>query len=172
MAEQPTGTESQAPAAHGAGGDASTRVSILTPSYARDFDLCADLNRSILAFSPDDVAHHVIVPRRDLGLLARLQGSRAQIHCAADFLPRLFLTVPLGVRVALITPGLVRPALAGVLAAGIALLTARITGPHPFVQLCVAGSAGLLAYVVAAVKQEQLREWATTLRRKEAHGVE
>ena len=40
-----------------------TRMAVITPSFAPDFELCADLNRSVLAHSPDSVRHHIIVPR-------------------------------------------------------------------------------------------------------------
>lgn len=59
-----------------------------------------------------------------------------------------------------ITPvalSLVRPLLSAVLAAVVATLVVRVSGSVPLVQLAVAGTAGLLAYVVVAVPWEQLR---------------
>jgi hypothetical protein len=70
------------------------RMSVITKSFAPDFDLCADLHRSVLACAPDTVHHHIIVPRQDLDLFDRLAGSRTHIHCEADFLPRSFVPVP------------------------------------------------------------------------------
>jgi hypothetical protein len=71
-----------------------TRLAVLTPSYAPDFELCADLHRSVLAHSPESVQHHLVVPRRDLSLFAELSGPRTHIHCESDFLPRSFVPLP------------------------------------------------------------------------------
>lgn len=73
-----------------------------------------------------------------------------------------------GVRVTPIGPALVRPLLAGAVAGVVALLVARVSGPYPFVQLAVAGTAGLLAYVAVAARPEQHRRWFATIRREEA----
>lgn len=71
-----------------------TRLAVITPSYEPDFGLCQDLNRSVLENAPETVHHHIIVPRRDLGLFARLAGPRTHIRCEADFLPSSFVSVP------------------------------------------------------------------------------
>lgn len=71
-----------------------TRMAIITPSFGPDFELCADLHRSVLRNAPDNVHHHIIVPRRDLELFAKLAGPRAQIQCEADFLPASFVPLP------------------------------------------------------------------------------
>jgi hypothetical protein len=71
-----------------------TRLSVITPSFAADFELCADLNRSVLEYSSDPIHHHIIVPRRDLKLFSGLAGSRTHIHCEDYFLPRWFVRVP------------------------------------------------------------------------------
>jgi hypothetical protein len=70
------------------------RLAIITPSYAPDFELCADLHRSVQAFCPSTVEHHIIVPRLDLGLFRRLDGDRVQVHDVAEFLPRSFVALP------------------------------------------------------------------------------
>jgi Family of unknown function (DUF6492) len=69
-------------------------LAVLTPSYAPDFELCVDLHRSVLAHSPESVHHHLVVPRADLDLFARLAGPRTHIHCESDFLPRSFVPLP------------------------------------------------------------------------------
>jgi PST family polysaccharide transporter len=74
----------------------------------------------------------------------------------------------IGVDVAPIGPALVRPVLAAILAGAVALLVARFTGPHSFVRLAVAGTAGLLVYLPAAVPMNQLRHWLAALRRTTA----
>jgi hypothetical protein len=71
-----------------------TRLAVLTPSYAPDFELCADLHRSVLANSPDAVVHHLVVPHRDRTLFGRLAGPRTVVHSESDFLPRGFVPLP------------------------------------------------------------------------------
>ena len=71
-----------------------TRLAVITPSYQPDFGLCEDLDRSVLENSPESVHHHIIVPRKDLELFARLAGPRTHIRCEADFLPSSFVPVP------------------------------------------------------------------------------
>src|SRR5262245_53074874 len=70
------------------------RMSVITKSFAPDFELCADLHRSVLDYSPDSVHHHIIVPRSDLKLFGRLAGPRTHIRCETDVLPRWFVPVP------------------------------------------------------------------------------
>jgi hypothetical protein len=70
------------------------QLAVITPSYEPDFELCKDLNRSLIANSPETVHHHIIVPRRDVGLFAQLAGPRTHIRREADFLPSSFVPVP------------------------------------------------------------------------------
>ena len=70
------------------------RMSIITPSYAPDFELCADLHRSVLEYLPSSVHHHIIVSRSDLKLFGQLAGPRTHIRCETDVLPRWFVPVP------------------------------------------------------------------------------
>jgi hypothetical protein len=72
------------------------RMAVITPSFAPDFQMCADLNRSVLACSPETIHHHIIVPRSDLGLFRQLAGPRTRIRCESDLLPRSFIPVPFG----------------------------------------------------------------------------
>lgn len=71
-----------------------TRLAVITKSYAPDFEQCVALNRSVLENSPGPVHHHIIAPRSDIKLFARLAGPRTHIRCEADFLPRAFVPVP------------------------------------------------------------------------------
>ncbi|WBB69597.1 DUF6492 family protein [Micromonospora sp. WMMD812] len=73
-----------------------SRLAVITPSFGPDFERCADLHRSVLAYSPESVRHHIIVPRRDLTRFRRLAGPRTVIHDEADFLPRTFRSLPGG----------------------------------------------------------------------------
>jgi hypothetical protein len=70
------------------------RMSVITRSFAPDFELCADLNRSVREYSPDSVHHHIVVARSDLKLFGRLAGPRTHIRCETDLLPRSFVPVP------------------------------------------------------------------------------
>ncbi|ROO62208.1 hypothetical protein EDC02_4179 [Micromonospora sp. Llam0] len=70
------------------------RLDIITPSFAPDFELCADLQRSVLAHTPDSVRQQIIVPRRDLALFGQLAGPRVRVRPVADFLPRSLFAVP------------------------------------------------------------------------------
>jgi hypothetical protein len=72
-----------------------TRMTVITKSYAPDYELCASLNRSVLENSSDTIQHHIIVPPPDLKQFRRLAGSRTHIRCETDFLPRTFVRVPL-----------------------------------------------------------------------------
>src|ERR1700676_4401949 len=72
------------------------RMSVFTKSFAPDFELCADLHRSVIEYSPESVHHHIVVPRSDLNLFGRLAGSRTHIRCEAEFLPSSFLALPFG----------------------------------------------------------------------------
>ena len=71
-----------------------TRMSVITPSFAPDFEMCADLHRSVLEYLPSSVHHHIIVPRSDLKLFVQLAGPSTHIHCEADLLPPSFVRVP------------------------------------------------------------------------------
>jgi PST family polysaccharide transporter len=91
----------------------------------------------------------------------------------------LLVAIPLSalalhrVRVSLapIGPALVRPLLGALLAAAVAAGVAPIAGPNPFVQLALAGTAGMLVYVPVAVPRKMLRQWLAALRRRTPAGV-
>jgi len=70
------------------------RMAIITKSYAPDYELCADLNRSVLAHSSNNVDHHILVPRSDLKLFAPLAGTRTHVRCESEFVPRSFFALP------------------------------------------------------------------------------
>jgi hypothetical protein len=71
-----------------------TTFAVLTPSYAPDFELCSDLNRSVLQWTAPDVQHHIIVPSRDRDLFASLHNSRTTLWTVDELLPRRMLPVP------------------------------------------------------------------------------
>jgi PST family polysaccharide transporter len=73
-----------------------------------------------------------------------------------------------GVRLAPIAAAFVRPLVAGALAGVVALLVRHVAGTNSFVQLSLAGTAGVLAYVAVAVPRERLRQWLGAIRRQPA----
>ncbi len=117
-----------------------------------------------------------VIPALWLG--TTLDGGRGA--AVAQALVGLLVALPLavvalhraGVRLGPIAPRLLRPLLAGALAAGVALLLHLVVGGNPFVQLAVAGTAGLAAYLVTAIPREDLRTWIAAIRaRKPAPAV-
>lgn len=74
---------------------AMTRMTVITPSYRPDFELCVDLNRSVLQYAPECVEHHILVPRSDYKLFSRLAGPRTHVRCREELLPASFVRVPL-----------------------------------------------------------------------------
>jgi hypothetical protein len=75
-------------------GNRSPELVVITPSYAPDFELCRDLNASVLAFTPASTVHHIITPRRDRPLFSVLRGPRTKVWSVDELLPRYMLGVP------------------------------------------------------------------------------
>lgn len=69
-------------------------MTIVTPSYARDFQLCLELNESVLRYCAPDIMHHVIVPEKDLRLFAPLASARTVISGVNSQLPGNILKLP------------------------------------------------------------------------------
>ncbi|MDP9934148.1 DUF6492 family protein [Paenarthrobacter nicotinovorans] len=69
-------------------------LAIITPSYAPDFELCVELNSSVLRNTDHDVEHHIVVARRDLARFSPLANARTTIHDVREFLPPSMLSVP------------------------------------------------------------------------------
>jgi len=93
-----------------------------------------------------------------VGLLVAIPLSLLALHRA-------------GIRLAPIAPTLGRPLLAGALAVGVTLAVSQVTSA-PVLQLCLAGSAGLLTYGAFVVPIDQLRRWNAAIRRRTAHAVD
>jgi Family of unknown function (DUF6492) len=68
---------------------------VLTPSYAPDFELCRELNRSVLEWTEAEVEHHLVVPGRDRELFSQLGGPRTRVWDTAEFIPRGMLPLPM-----------------------------------------------------------------------------
>ncbi len=60
---------------------------MITQSVAPDFELRADLRRSVLQYWRDPLRHHMLV-RSDLKLFGWPAGARAHICCKMDLPPR------------------------------------------------------------------------------------
>lgn len=83
---------------HLAGGEGQNRgprtMTVLTPSYAPDRELCVDLVRSVNRFAGHGVRQLVIVPPRDLPAFSGLAGERTTISSVADYLPAWLVKIP------------------------------------------------------------------------------
>ena len=71
-----------------------TELAVITPSYAPDFELCKDLNASVLAHTPEGTVHHIITPRRDIRLFSAFRGPRTQVWSVDRLLPRYMVGMP------------------------------------------------------------------------------
>jgi hypothetical protein len=69
-------------------------LAVITPSYAPDFELCRDLNESVLRRTDSTVTHYVITPRRDLSLFSVLRGPRTEVLAVDEVMPRRMMGVP------------------------------------------------------------------------------
>ena len=64
-----------------------SELTVLTPSYGPDAELCSDLNRSVMEMT-DDVEHHIVVPRSDRKYFSDLERGRTFVHEVGEYLPR------------------------------------------------------------------------------------
>ena len=71
-----------------------TQLAAITASYAPDFELCRDLNASVLEHMPSSVVHYIVTPRRDLELFSRLGGPRTEVWTVDQVMPRHIAGVP------------------------------------------------------------------------------
>ena len=80
-------------------------LAILTPSFRDDVHLFADLHRSILRCTDDDVTHTVVVPDRDVGLFSRIPGPRLRVLGTSSLLPPRFVSTYAAVNAVRSLPG-------------------------------------------------------------------
>jgi hypothetical protein len=73
-----------------------SELAVLTPSFAGDAEIFADLHRSVLEFTPDDTVHHVFVPERDKHLFARFEGPRCKLITSRELLPARYVRIGKG----------------------------------------------------------------------------
>ena len=69
-------------------------LAVITPSYAPDFELCQDLNASVLAHTPASTVHYIIAPERDVKLFGALRGPRTHVWSVNQLIPRYFAGIP------------------------------------------------------------------------------
>ncbi len=70
------------------------RIAIVTPSFARDFEMCRALNETVLQFLPPRTRHYIIVDGRDIPLFARLTSPRTIIAAVEDVIPKGYFKLP------------------------------------------------------------------------------
>jgi hypothetical protein len=71
-------------------------LAVLTPSFAGDAEIFADLHRSVLEFTSEDTVHHVFVPERDKHLFARFEGPRCRLLTSRELLPARYVRIGKG----------------------------------------------------------------------------
>jgi hypothetical protein len=64
------------------------RFAFVTPSFARDFECCRELNESILTFAAPQAKHYIIVDACDLSLFNPLGNSRTVVAAVEDVIPK------------------------------------------------------------------------------------
>ncbi|MBD5654022.1 MAG: hypothetical protein IAI50_02435 [Candidatus Eremiobacteraeota bacterium] len=70
------------------------RIAIVTPSFARDFTICRQLNESVLRFLPAPTKHYIVVDGRDLALFRQLENERTVVAAVEDVIPRGYYKLP------------------------------------------------------------------------------
>lgn len=71
---------------------------IVTPSYSLDFERCRLLADSVVDRVPTEIAHYIIVDRRDEALFQALRGPRTHIVVKQSILPWWLHQAPLSTR--------------------------------------------------------------------------
>jgi len=70
-------------------------VTLITCSFSGDLEACRLLCASVDRFAPDNIAHILYVPRRDMPLFAEMATPRRTLAAQEDLLPRWFWKAPL-----------------------------------------------------------------------------
>lgn len=71
--------------------DQKASIAVVTPSFARDYDLCRGLNSSVLTHTP--YKHYLFVDRSDLELFRQLANARTVVMAIEEMIPRAFFKV-------------------------------------------------------------------------------
>jgi hypothetical protein len=67
------------------------RIAVITPSFARDFECCRELNESVLTFFAPPAKHYIIVDACDLSLFQQLANSRTIVAAVEEVLPKGYI---------------------------------------------------------------------------------
>lgn len=67
---------------------------VVTPTYAPDRELFADLHASVLARFPEDVRHLVVTPERDVASFGAFEGPRCSVVSVRQALPTRLWELP------------------------------------------------------------------------------
>jgi len=70
------------------------RIAIVTPSFARDFELCTQLNESVLTYLPPPTKHYLMVDGKDLDLFRVLENDRTVVAAIEDVIPSGYFKLP------------------------------------------------------------------------------
>lgn len=81
-----------------------TTLAVITPTWRPDADMFEDLHASVLAFTPEDTVHHVIVPWVHRKLFLKYTGERFRLWTHQDLIPRRYWRMPSGVWLNVGTP--------------------------------------------------------------------
>lgn len=71
-----------------------TELAVITPSFAPDAELFAELHRSVLEHTSDDTIHHVVVPAAHKSFFTRLANPRLRVWTHPQLVPRRFVRLP------------------------------------------------------------------------------
>lgn len=69
-------------------------IAVVTPSFARDFTLCSELNESVLTYLPASSKHYIIVDACDVPLFRSLEGARTVVAAVEDVVPKGYFKLP------------------------------------------------------------------------------
>ena len=71
------------------------QATLITPSYFRDYNLCAKLCETVDKYASEDIKHKIIVDNQsDYELFSKLANTRRTIHFAKDVLDASFFKIP------------------------------------------------------------------------------
>src|SRR5947209_3699943 len=71
-----------------------SELAVITPSFAPDAKLFAELHRSVLEHTPAGTVHHVIVPPEHMSVFNHYTGARCRVWAESELLPRRYLRLP------------------------------------------------------------------------------
>jgi len=75
-------------------GKMTATVSLVTPSYNRDFESCRLLCDSIDLFAAGYEKHYIVVADDDFALFSKLTSSKREVVCDSDLLPGALRALP------------------------------------------------------------------------------